>query len=41
MSRHIKKVAREFGAGVVGIGETHPAFLFAGNYLDSGTGVGD
>ncbi len=41
MSRHIKKVAREFGADVVGIGETHPAFLFAGNYLDSGTGVGD
>ncbi len=41
MSRHIKKAARDFGADVVGIGKTHPAFLYAGNYLDSGTGVGD
>jgi ferredoxin len=41
MSRHIKKVAREFGADVVGIGDSHPSFLFAGNYIDSGSGVGD
>ncbi len=30
MSRHIKRVARHFGMDIVGIGQSHPSFLFAG-----------
>src|SRR5579884_2793331 len=31
MPRHIKRVAKEFGADIVGIARTHPSFLYKGN----------
>ncbi len=34
MSRHIKRVARHFGMDIVGIGQSHPSFLFAGKAVD-------
>lgn len=38
MARHIKRVARYFGADIVGIAPSHPAFLYAGNrYVQDGT----
>jgi reductive dehalogenase len=33
MSRHIKNVGRYFGADIVGIGQSHPALLYAGGSL--------
>lgn len=33
MARHIKRVARYLGADIVGIGKTHPSFLYAGGAL--------
>jgi reductive dehalogenase len=38
MSRHIKKVAGHLGLDVVGIGRSHPSFLYAGKSLDSVSG---
>ena len=34
MAAHIKKVAGIFGADVVGIADTHPAYMFNGTYMD-------
>ncbi len=31
MTRHIQRVAKEFGADVVGIARSHPSFLYKGN----------
>jgi hypothetical protein len=37
MARHIKNVGRYFGADIVGIGNAHPALLYAGgSLLDNG-----
>jgi ferredoxin len=42
MTRHIKRVARYFGADLVGIGKTHPALLYGGGALhDTGYTVVD
>jgi reductive dehalogenase len=38
MARHIKRVARYLGLDVVGIGRSHPSFLYAGKSLDPMTG---
>jgi ferredoxin len=37
MARHIKRVARYLGLDVVGIGKSHPSFLFAGTAVDPAT----
>lgn len=34
MTRHIKRVARYFGADIVGIAPSHPSLLYAGNRYD-------
>src|SRR5579859_8012713 len=31
MTRHIERVAKEFGADIVGIARSHPSFLYKGN----------
>jgi len=38
MSRHIKRVAKYLGLDVVGIGRSHPSFLYAGKSLDGISG---
>jgi reductive dehalogenase len=38
MTRHIKRVARHLGMDVVGIGRSHPSFLFAGKTIDPAHG---
>jgi ferredoxin len=39
MSRHIKKVAKRLGMDVVGVGKSHPSFMYGGRSSDrSGTG---
>ena len=41
LSRHIKQVAKHFGAGVVGIAAVHPSMLYAGNeFFDDGSASG-
>jgi len=40
MSRHIKRVARYLGLSVVGIGRSHPTFLYAGKSLEGGSELG-
>jgi reductive dehalogenase len=39
MSRHIKKVAKHFGADIVGVAATNPSFMYAGGtrYVQDGT----
>ena len=39
MTRHIKRVARYLGLDVVGIGKSHPSFLYAGKAIDPMTGA--
>ena len=39
MSRHIKRVARYLGLDVVGIGKSHPSFVYAGKSVDSTSGT--
>jgi reductive dehalogenase len=39
MSRHIKRVAKYLGLDVVGIGKSHPSFLYAGKSVDGTTGT--
>jgi epoxyqueuosine reductase len=36
MARHIKRVARYLGADVVAIAPSHPAYLYAGRYMQDG-----
>ena len=38
MSRHIKRVAKYLGLDVVGIGRSHPSFLYAGKSVDGISG---
>jgi len=41
MTRHIKRVAREFGADIVGIAQAHPSFLYKGSRYVENMEVGD
>jgi ferredoxin len=42
LTRHIKRVARFFGADVVGIAAVHPSMLYSGSrYPDDGTGANE
>ena len=38
MTQHIKRVAHYLGLDVVGVGKTHPAYLYAGRAVDPDTG---
>jgi len=40
MTAHLKRVARHLGADVVGIGKSHPSFLYGGNPNDGLTTMG-